>query len=115
MVDAGARLPRGADYVARLQAFRVALNGLGDYIPVECDHRGYAPRRSLQGTLPGQVIAFIYDAAQWNSRLLHCPNIARDAHQNQPVPRNAKESIGQCCFKSAAAAGSNEWLLKDRG
>ena len=53
----------------------------------------------FQGALPCQVIAFIHDAAQGNGRLLHCPDIAGDAHQDQPVPRDAQQSIGQRAFK----------------
>ena len=35
-----------------------------------------APRRIFQGALPGQIIAFIHDAAQRNARLLHRTDIA---------------------------------------
>jgi len=93
----------------------MALNGLGDDISVECDHRGNAPRRSFQGALPGQVIAFIHDAAQWNGRLLHRPNIAGDTHQNQAVPRDIKQRIRQRAFECKAAARIDDCLLKDQG
>ena len=61
-VDVGAGLAGGANHVEQLQALRVALDGLGNGIPIERYHQGYGLRRILERMLPDQIVSLVYRA-----------------------------------------------------